>query len=55
MHAHLVKFGEIIGIHRAEMLLRECAEEQVTLERAAFAALVHETRARCFDGLSRAW
>lgn len=55
MHAHLVEFGELLSDHRAEMLLRECTEEQVALERAAFAALVHETRARCFDRLSGAW
>ena len=51
---HLVEFRERLGVHRAEMLPCERAEEEVALERAALAALVYEARARCFDGLSGA-
>jgi len=50
----LVELGELLGIHRAEVLLRERAEEEVALERAALATLVYEARARRFDGLSEA-
>ena len=51
---HLVELRERLGVHRAEMLPRERAEEEVALERAALAALVYEARARCLDGLSGA-
>ena len=52
----LVELGELLGVHRAEGLLRERAEEEVALERAALATLpvVYEARARRFDGLSEA-
>ncbi|SRR6266851_5085903 len=44
-NAHLVELGELLGVHRAEVLLRERAEEEVALERAALATLVYEARA----------
>ena len=51
MNAYFVEFGKFLRIHRAEVLLRERAEEEVALERAALAALVYESRSRRFDGL----
>ena len=49
----LVQLGQLSGVHHAEVLLRKRAEQEVALERAALAALVHEARPRRFDGLAR--
>ena len=50
----LVELGQFCHAHRAKVLLRERAEQEIALERAALAALVYETRPRGFDGLAGA-